>query len=74
MAKVKMLYVCSSCGASQPKWAGQCADCGEWNTMAETIPQPRSNRTGLTPSLNADVRIQSLDEVEFKSETRTQTG
>lgn len=74
MAKVKMLYVCSSCGTSQPKWAGQCADCGEWNTMAETIPQPRSNRAGLTPSLNADVRIQSLDEVEFKSETRTHTG
>jgi DNA repair protein RadA/Sms len=73
-AKIKMLYVCSSCGASQRKWAGQCSDCGEWNTMVETAHQPRSNRAGFTPSLSADVRIQSLDEVEFSSETRTQTG
>jgi DNA repair protein RadA/Sms len=72
--KIKMLYVCSSCGSSQAKWAGQCSDCGEWNTMVETAPQPRSNRAGFTPSSSADIRIQSLDEVELESETRTQTG
>ncbi|MDA3868353.1 MAG: hypothetical protein PF589_00065, partial [Gammaproteobacteria bacterium] len=29
MAKSKLLYVCSSCGTSHSKWAGQCGDCGE---------------------------------------------
>ena len=73
-AKTKMQYVCSACGASQRKWAGQCADCGEWNTMVESAPQTHASRAGFTPGLSADVRIQSLNEVEFKSETRTQTG
>jgi len=75
MARVKMLYVCSSCGASQSKWAGQCTDCGEWNTMTETTSQtPPVNRAGFTPGISTDVRIQSLDEVELETEARTTTG
>ncbi len=74
MAKVKMLYVCSSCGASQSKWAGQCLDCGEWNTMIESIPQTSSSRSGFTPGINGDIRIQSLDEVELETEERSKTG
>jgi len=74
MAKVKMLYVCSSCGSSQSKWAGQCTDCGEWNTMMESVPQATGNRAGLTPGITADIRIQSLDEVQLETQERTKTG
>ena len=74
MAKVKLLYVCSSCGASQSKWAGQCMDCGEWNTMMESIPQAKSNRAGFTPGISSDLRIQTLDEVQLETEERTKTG
>ncbi|UCB56301.1 MAG: DNA repair protein RadA, partial [Thiotrichales bacterium] len=74
MARVKLLYVCSSCGASQSKWAGQCVDCGEWNTMIESAPQAGSNRAGFTPGVIGDIRIQSLHEVELESEIRTRTG
>ena len=74
MAKAKLLYVCSSCGASQSKWAGQCMDCGEWNTMMESIPQTKSNRAGFTPGINSDIRIQTLDEVQLETEERTKTG
>ena len=74
MARVKMLYVCSSCGASQSKWAGQCADCGEWNTMIESIPQAANNRPGFTPGISGDVRILSLDEVALETEARSTTG
>ena len=35
MAKPVTRYVCQSCGAVAPKWAGRCDTCGEWNTMAE---------------------------------------
>ncbi|WP_164703909.1 hypothetical protein, partial [Pseudomonas viridiflava] len=28
----KRLYGCTECGATFPKWAGQCSDCGAWNT------------------------------------------
>lgn len=33
--KPKTAYVCSSCGAEQPKWFGRCNVCGEWNTCKE---------------------------------------
>lgn len=35
MAKVKSAYVCRECGADHPKWQGQCAACGAWNTLSE---------------------------------------
>jgi len=35
MAKLKKRYVCQLCGSVSPRWAGQCADCGEWNSLVE---------------------------------------
>jgi DNA repair protein RadA/Sms len=39
MAKVKIRYVCQQCGSAQPKWQGRCPDCGEWNSLVETVVQ-----------------------------------
>ncbi len=35
MAKVKTLYVCSDCGSQSSQWAGQCKQCGPWNSFQE---------------------------------------
>ena len=35
MAKTTSRFVCQSCGAVAPRWAGRCETCGEWNTLAE---------------------------------------
>ncbi|MHA6720751.1 DNA repair protein RadA [Sphingomonas sp. RS6] len=35
MAKLQKRYVCQACGSATSKWAGQCGDCGEWNTLVE---------------------------------------
>ncbi|MFA5968374.1 MAG: DNA repair protein RadA [Sphingomonas sp.] len=35
MAKPQKRYVCQSCGSVSHRWAGQCADCLEWNTLVE---------------------------------------
>lgn len=45
MARAKTLYRCHECGATQPRWAGQCPACGGWNTLAEEA-QPRQPRGG----------------------------
>jgi DNA repair protein RadA/Sms len=37
LAKAKTRYVCQQCGSAQPKWMGRCPDCGEWNTLVETV-------------------------------------
>jgi DNA repair protein RadA/Sms len=39
---LKTQYLCQQCGAASPKWAGQCPSCGAWNTLVETVAQPRS--------------------------------
>ena len=40
MAKVKTVFICSECGHEEPKWAGRCSDCGEWNTFTEATKSP----------------------------------
>ncbi|MGH1426389.1 MAG: DNA repair protein RadA [Arenicella sp.] len=46
MAKNKTIYVCNECGAQSPQWAGQCKDCGQWNTLEEsTLERPVSGGT-----------------------------
>lgn len=35
MARVIPSFVCSACGAESLKWQGQCAACGEWNSLEQ---------------------------------------
>ena len=37
MAKTKINYVCTQCGAIQPKWMGKCPDCGSYLTQMEEL-------------------------------------
>jgi len=54
MAKQKPIYSCRECGASFPKWSGQCPDCSAWNSLEESVsapsrsggPKGRGNWTG----------------------------
>ena len=40
-----IMYKCSNCGYSQPKWLGRCPECGEWNSLEEII----IDRNAITP-------------------------
>ena len=54
MSRPDHRYVCQSCGAVQPKWAGRCEACGEWNTLAEETaptPLPKGLRAGTAQRL-----------------------
>lgn len=45
MAKTKTLYSCQKCGNQFAKWAGQCSECGAWNTLVEeNMPDPTHPR------------------------------
>ncbi|MBU1885970.1 DNA repair protein RadA, partial [Patescibacteria group bacterium] len=52
MAKVKTIYNCQSCGASHPKWQGQCSQCGEWNTLVEEVVIKKSQGLGERKTLS----------------------
>ena len=42
MPKVKSAYVCTACGSTSVKWAGQCPECGAWNTLEPRSVTPKS--------------------------------
>jgi DNA repair protein RadA/Sms len=46
MARSKEVFVCQGCGSSSPKWQGQCAACGEWNTLVAEIQGPGAAARG----------------------------
>lgn len=62
MAKAaKTQYVCQACGATAPRWAGKCADCGEWNTLVEEANVAAAPGSGLTrASRGRAVTLESL--------------
>ena len=65
MPKTKTIYVCQQCGVTAPKWSGQCASCGEWNTMVEEIEV-----VGKKPIANP-VAIRNLERPQKLSEIET---
>ena len=73
MAKPKRLYACSSCGARQLKWQGQCPDCGEWNTLTETAPAgPGRAVQGIGAASGA--ALTRLDSLEVSRVSRRSSG
>ena len=41
MSKNKPDYECTACGLRLNKWSGQCPECREWNSIAETAAESR---------------------------------
>ena len=68
MAKAKTAYLCTECGAHSVKWAGQCPECGAWNTLAETAVTP--SRPVAGPAVEAT----RMDELPADLEARHGTG
>ncbi len=66
MTKPRTRYVCQNCGAVHLRWEGRCPDCGEWNTLVETVvetrPRPEA-RQPLAPTSEAT----SLPEIEMEA-------
>src|SRR5277367_1858766 len=52
MPKSKEVFICQNCGASSPKWQGQCAGCGEWNSLLAEVASanPRKAARSVTAS------------------------
>ena len=75
MAKPRSIYCCTECGASAPKWQGQCPGCGLWNTLVEAIAEPSSaNPNSRFAGLAGSSKLQQLSEIRPRAEPRTPTG
>lgn len=75
MSKSSVVFECSNCGAQSAKWAGQCSECGKWNTLTESVMvksgggKQASQRSGVVTS-----KLQKLSEIEVRQVARLQTG
>jgi len=76
MAKAKVQYQCTDCGATLPKWAGQCGKCHAWNTMTETVIEVTSNVKSLRNRDHIAVpsEVCFLDTVDAEVSFRLSTG
>ncbi|MBD3671519.1 MAG: DNA repair protein RadA [Gammaproteobacteria bacterium] len=78
MAKAKIQYTCTECGAVANKWAGQCGECKAWNSMVETIAASDKGRGGRFAGYTGEAgaaQVQVLAEVDAGADApRVATG
>jgi len=72
VAKAKSIYSCTECGATSPKWQGQCPGCNEWNTLVEAVAEKATGHR--FESLAPTARLQNLSEIEARETERIPTG
>jgi len=79
VAKAKRIYGCTECGSTFPKWAGQCPDCGAWNTLVETLETvatpahssgKRSSWTGATAEVKTLAEVSVLQTPRFSTQSK----
>lgn len=68
----KRIYQCEQCGATHPKWTGQCGDCGAWNTLIETVTAAPAPRQGSY--VGEPAQIVELGEIKALESPRLSSG
>lgn len=65
-------FVCEACGSHFLRWSGQCADCGQWNTLIETASVRRGTSSRSVSS--GPIRAIPISSVEIKKDTIIPSG
>jgi DNA repair protein RadA/Sms len=74
MAKSKEVFICQNCGASSPKWQGQCPGCAEWNTLIAEVSRSSARRSaGASRASTIDLSA-SLAAAAVAEQPRIATG
>ncbi len=74
MTKSKIIYACNKCGSQFPKWAGQCAECGGWNTLAEEALSSIPSSSRHSGYATEAAKITLLSEVQLQQQPRIATS
>ena len=70
-----IVYKCSNCGYTQPRWLGRCPDCGEWNTLEECILDPNAvTPAGQGSEKAVKIKPVPLASVRAQEDIRMMTG
>ena len=63
MISKQKIYSCKVCGAQYPKWLGQCAKCGSWNSIDEDIVK-KGSKNDLVQSKSEVMKISEIKSLE----------
>tara|TARA_Y100001934_G_C12356651_1_gene778545 strand:+ start:1337 stop:2713 length:1377 start_codon:yes stop_codon:yes gene_type:complete len=77
VAKNNPKFVCTECGAESFRWAGQCPQCKEWNTIVEfKEPKlgPGKNFKSTQGYAGAKESVRKLSQVKLEDVPRINTG
>jgi DNA repair protein RadA/Sms len=66
MAKLRLVYRCTECTGSFPKWSGKCVGCGAWNSLVEDVegPEPQLASMVVGMSLVAPGEPKPITEID----------
>lgn len=72
--KTKTQFICNQCAALFSQWAGQCTQCGAWNSVCEEgiVSNVRGSRLGHYA--NQRSTITSVEDVVLDKEVRMDCG
>src|SRR3990167_4480690 len=73
MPKSYSEYVCQQCGYRSSSFLGKCPNCGEWNSLVETVVSPTSNSISSSTKPFSETLIK-LSEVKSQHMKRISTG
>ena len=79
MPKQREHWVCRECGSDHPKWQGQCAACGEWNTLEQVrgvaaAAFSGSGARGAAGWAGGASQVTALSDVELAAAPRIASG
>src|SRR5262249_11084359 len=77
MPKAHTKFVCQQCGYESAKYLGRCPDCGEWNTMVETVipaARPGGQDRAATLARGGQAVAIPLPQVPTTTSQRLNTG
>src|SRR6267154_1155769 len=74
MAKSKEVFICQNCGASSPKWQGQCPACGEWNTLIAELQSTTTRKPPVSARVPRTDASSSLAAEAVLEQSRLTTG
>ena len=74
MAKSKEVFICQNCGVSSPKWQGQCAACGEWNSFLAELSSVNPRKPAGSPRAHRADVSSSLAALAIHEQPRLSTG
>lgn len=73
--KLKTSYVCQQCAFESPTWYGKCPNCGEWNTLVETVREIPSSKSQIPNKSKIQIsKPLKLSDVKHIEKQRLKSG